>query len=116
MDQYDKALSYYKRAYDINREIGRKNVEMFDLFYLGCAYRNMKEYDKALSHLKQALVLQDKIGDKRCLALILKQIGSTYYDLNQYESALIYYKRAINVSREMIPDKFLIYERKIFRS
>lgn len=94
---YERALQYYTRAYDMRRELsGTKNH--WDLPYfkgqIGTVYEAQKQYDKAISYYEEALELSK--GLKRSgmvrLALFHRNIANAYAWQGQYEKA---YKPAI---------------------
>jgi tetratricopeptide (TPR) repeat protein len=85
---YDTAITYYKKAIDLDP----KNSYWYSS--LGFAYQGLKKYEDAITYHKKAIELDPKNGDK------YGNLGWTYHELKRYEDAIPYYKKAIDLEPE----------------
>ncbi|RKD27283.1 Tetratricopeptide repeat-containing protein [Caminicella sporogenes DSM 14501] len=67
------------------------------LFFVGLAYRHLKEYEKALSYFKRAHNLKPSQVD------ILNEMGLCYMSLGKIDDSIRYFKRAVNLKNDL-PD------------
>jgi tetratricopeptide (TPR) repeat protein len=83
--QYQKAISYFTRAIELNPE----DAETYS--NLGKAYAGLGQYLKAISDYTKAIELDPKY------AVAYNNRGLAYYDLGQYTQAISDYTQAIEL-------------------
>jgi len=62
LGQYQKALSYYQQALEIDREIGDRRGEEADLNNIGVVYKNLGKYQQAKEAFQDSLAIKMAIG------------------------------------------------------
>jgi CHAT domain-containing protein/tetratricopeptide (TPR) repeat protein len=85
----EKAVSLYKQAFDLYKEIGDERGEGEILGGLGLIFFNSEDFEKSLSYYRYALKVRVKIDDKQLIGNSLNSIGGIYLNyLPDYEEAL----------------------------
>jgi len=97
----EKALQHYRKALNINREIGNKEGEASNLGNMGNVYRAQNKLKEALQHYQKALNIHRKIGDKRGEASGLGNMGVVYKIQNKLKKAMNYHQKALEIDREI---------------
>ena len=97
LGQTKEALSSYKEAEQLRREIGDRSGLGNTLLDLGTFYREQARYDDALSAFKESLQIQRELRNEVAAARALNNIGNAYFDKGQYEDALTYFERALGI-------------------
>lgn len=102
-EDYDKAIFYGKRAFDINKKsIKKDNADRaFLLKSIGDAYQNKKEYDSSLDYYFKALPLFERffsdVSSENCASLgfLYSSIGSSYSWKSDFVNSFNYYLKAM---------------------
>lgn len=76
MDNFDAAISYYKKAVTINQSIRDLGSLAIDYDYLGAAYARMEMPDSALVYYRKALSLFRKTGKDDRYAVTLSNLAT----------------------------------------
>ena len=101
LGDYPKAISYYKQALEICREIDDKDGVGAALGNLGLIYESLGDYPKAISYHKQALGIERLIEDKKGVAGTLGNMGLVYQSLGDYPNAISYFEQALEIKRQI---------------
>ncbi|MBL9044305.1 MAG: tetratricopeptide repeat protein [Myxococcales bacterium] len=96
-----KALSYYKQALPLWKQVGDRLGEARSLNNIGLVYSDLGDKAKALSYYEQALPLQKQVGDRSGEATTLNNIGAVYDDLGDKQKALSYYGQALPLQKQV---------------
>jgi tetratricopeptide (TPR) repeat protein len=95
--EYDKALDFYNRAY----EIAQKNNDLKNsatvLQQVGLIYQEKGDYDEALKQYQKSLKIKEKIRDIRGIALLMGQMGELHFQKNEFAAALEFFIQAFLV-------------------
>lgn len=110
LNEYDEALKFYFKDYDIVKEQGNYDVELSVIYNIALVKLDSGDKKDAkkiiLSNLKAYDSLQKLgIGDyKEAKAKTLNGLGRTYTDFRKYDSAHIIYDESYELSK----DKYLV--------
>jgi len=110
--EYDKALNYYQKALDINKELENQQgiANMLDniaIIYLqqGQSIKNnalrKHKFNAALENYSMSLNILEAGDDKYTTALVYNNIGNTYWELNDFPNALVYLNKSLDVYRQL---------------
>lgn len=106
-DEYDKALSYYEKAYKNQEKILPANHPDLALCYsnIAGAYEKMGEYSKALLFHQKSLTIQEKTLpiNHSLLAASYSNAGSAYVSMGEYSKALLFYQRTLSIFQNSLP-------------
>jgi tetratricopeptide (TPR) repeat protein len=94
MGEYDKAMSDYNKALEINPRYAKA------YYNRGFLYRKMGEYDKAISDYTKAIEIDSKYS------LAYYNRGNAYYYKGEYENAWEDIKKARSLGYK-VPSEFL---------
>jgi tetratricopeptide (TPR) repeat protein len=95
------ALSNFKEALKIYREIGDRQDVGTVLINLGGFQHNRGKYEDALKLFKESLQIQRDLGNENDQALCLNNIGNSYAFKGDYDDARTYFEQALQL-REKI--------------
>lgn len=109
MENFDKAIEYYKKALVINP----KNAEI--PYYIGYLYSEQQNWKESENYLKKALVLNPESEAKNLLSYVMQNQtiaelneGISLYDKKDFESALT---KLNSVIKQEINNTFAYYYR-----
>jgi signal transduction histidine kinase len=87
-DELDKALEYYKQAYQIYKTIGPELLEIGDIYNnIAEVYEQQHQYTKALENLFKAYKLYQKQNYLQGITMTLVNMGNIYTAQGRYEEA-----------------------------
>ncbi|MDQ3192609.1 MAG: tetratricopeptide repeat protein [Bacteroidota bacterium] len=92
--EYNTAISYFLKAYEIRDSIGDIDGASNSLNNLGVMHRNLGQLETALKYYIKALILKERKGDKAEMVGTINNIGSLYYTQKNHEKALHYFEKA----------------------
>lgn len=101
LSDYDTAIKYYNKCFDINNEISYEPGMANGLNGLGTVYYTIEENQKALDVLTRSHILCVKNNTVDVLARVLDGLGETHYNLKDYDKALNYYEECIPLAQEL---------------
>ncbi len=101
MNDYDKALLYYKTAESLAQEIN--NVEGLAIAKnnIGNIYQKQKYYQKAIDSYKECLQIEETVQDSATICNTLFNIGTCYEELGLNEQALGQFSKAQKLAFEI---------------
>ena len=85
-----KALSFFQKAYDVNKQLGDKNLELTLLRNIGESYRLMGKYPEAIRYYKQSL---EGLDDPFYIELEESNIADVYVRMDSLRPAFEYRAR-----------------------
>lgn len=100
VDQFDSALSYYGKLFELIKHNG--TITQLGEFYnnIGALNEVQSKYGVALDHYFKALRIYDSLDYARGESQTLVNIGVVYYRQDNFEEALKYYERALPLKRK----------------
>ena len=99
IDQHDKALDYYTRAYSLSEKNGAKFGD--PLSNVGNIYFNQGNYQIAIEYYQKALDIEREHNNKLGILNTLTNMGIAYTKAHQPKSAERYLNEAKNLSEEL---------------
>lgn len=90
---YATALSYFKKAVEILRQLGQD--ERLAYFPIGSAFDDMKQNDSAFYYYQRAYEYSSTKGNKSSLASVLSHLGALHLRIKNYELALTYGRMSV---------------------
>lgn len=88
IEQPQKALTYYKRAYAIDTAAHDESLMISDLNNIGMVYSDLGQFDESVFYLKAAIEKKKKSGNDSWTAGSMNTLGSVYVQMGKYEEAL----------------------------
>ena len=101
LSDYDTAVKYYKRCYDLNEFAGHEVGKADALNGMGAVYYTIEQNDKALEVLLESQAICNKHEAKEILMKVQDGLGETFYNQGNYEKALAYYNKCIALIVEL---------------
>lgn len=98
---YDGALSYFKKSYDINLENNNLAAMGRELNNIGVSYRNQGKLQESLNYQLESLKLKKKTEDINYLGSTYNNLGLTYTELKQYHKAKLYLDSSLTVNKRL---------------
>ncbi len=93
-----KALEYFNRALEINKEVGGIRKIIASTVQLANFYRKIKKYNEAVEYATMALKSAEEQGTRKDAASALECLGRAYMDLKQYDRALPLFKKNLDTA------------------
>ena len=100
LTNYKKAIDYYNRGIEIDKEIGDRVAFAKKSNNIGIIHKNMGNYDKALLLFGEALKTFEEIQFPYLIASVANNIGFIYYYLKDYKNSIKYFKKAKAISEK----------------
>ncbi|CAF1533539.1 unnamed protein product, partial [Rotaria sordida] len=106
-DEYTAALSYYKKALEMELNYVAEDGSSLAPTYNNIAgvHHSMGEYSLALSFYKKALEIEQKslYADHPLLATTYNNLGSVHSSMGDYAAALDFYKKTFAMREKSLP-------------
>ncbi|MDO8998118.1 MAG: tetratricopeptide repeat protein [Bacteroidota bacterium] len=93
----DSALYYNKKAYDIRKAVGRKDLMASSLSKIAMIHMDLGNYSQALIANLEALNIYEQKKDEARLALIYNNISQLYEKLNRFDKEIYYCEKSLNL-------------------
>lgn len=97
----EDALTHFKAALAIAKELGDRRGEVRHLGNMGSVRLEQGLFDDALTHFEDALASAQEIGDVRAQGLSLGNIGTVHHCQGRYREALGSYEDALTIARDI---------------
>jgi class 3 adenylate cyclase/tetratricopeptide (TPR) repeat protein len=97
MKEYDKAVSYLKRGYEIAKALDAKNDMAITLEGLAFTLKEKGDYASSLKYFKEAESAADETGAKYLLKDIYGGLSSLYAGMGDYSKAFNYQTRLLAI-------------------
>ena len=101
------AVTLYRRALDIRRQLSDEPGLAALYNNLGDAFKHLGQYATALGYLRQALELRTKQDDQPGLMEVYNTLGDVTYRQGKYEDALRHTERYYTIARQIGDGKFV---------
>ena len=95
------AYAENEQELDVRRELKDRPMEALALYWLGSAYRHLKQYGRAIECHEEELALRHDLKDRAGEASALHDLGFVYDDEKEYEKAISYYQQELEILREL---------------
>ncbi|WP_299113670.1 tetratricopeptide repeat protein [uncultured Winogradskyella sp.] len=102
---YTQAISFYKEAIEVKKQINDSSGVARGLFNLGSNLIKFGNFDGGLTYLLEAKDLREKLKDTSGIATALNSIGVLYKKQNDFDNALLYFEDALKMSKLQKNDK-----------
>lgn len=100
LGQFQKAITYSKKALEIAKELGDCHIEADNLCNLGTTFGHLGKYEKAIIYHEQVLDIAKKFENRRNESASLGNLGVIYLSLGDYQKAAEYQEQALSISKE----------------
>ncbi len=106
-EEYDKALYYFRKSYDI--ELKRKNLigQDYNLANIGEVFMLKNQMDSAKYYLDKTLALEKLIYSKDKLGVIYNLMGQLYKRKGDCKKSIFYYDKAIPLLKKRNIKRYL---------
>jgi len=94
---YDKAINFYKKSWEIGQILGNEHTRATMLIKVGQIELARRRYNEAINYYELALDIQRKMDLKLDIAITLGEIGKAHHALKQYEKSQKYKKEAVEI-------------------
>jgi tetratricopeptide (TPR) repeat protein len=98
---YQKAIEFFKKALQIDIQIGTKKELAQDYGDLGNTYAELGEYEKAIDYLNKRLQITLEMGDKKREGTTYRSLSYIYISLENYQKALEYLNKRLQISQQL---------------
>lgn len=111
MEEYDNALFYYKKAYDIalKQNDPTKYATFSLLVNMGEIFKYKGKPDSTIAYNKKALPIAQGVKDTLGTTITLYNIGENYIALKNYELAKEYLNKALALAIKIKDDEDIAY-------
>ncbi len=99
--KYDTALYLFRKALVINRQIGSRMDEAYNLGNMGIVYKYRSQWDSVLAVSMQALKIHEELKNDFGRAIMLGNIGLLYINLDDYANAIKYTNDALKINEAL---------------
>lgn len=99
-NDYDKALSYYRKALSISKNINNDELKAGLYFNIANTYLKKKNYTKSLIYFEKSLPIFTIRKDTTYMIMYLQNTGVAYYNLNDLDEAESRLIEAVNRARK----------------
>ena len=101
------AVTLYRRALEIRRQLGDEPGLAALYNNLGVAFKHLGQYATAMGYLRQSLALRTKQDDQPGLMEVYNSIGDVTYGQEKYAEALRYTERYFAIAQQIGDEKFV---------
>ncbi|MEE0937280.1 MAG: tetratricopeptide repeat protein [Bacteroidales bacterium] len=107
-ENYDDALKYFNKAFEIYKVVLEKNNPLIATCYnnIGLIYSYLEKYDKALDYHNKALEIKKEVYGEmhRSTAASYDNIGIVFEGLEEYDTALKFSSYALEIFKEVLDE------------
>ncbi len=97
----DSALYYNKKAYEIRKAAGRKDLMASSLSKIANVYTDQGNYSQALITNLEALNIYEQMKDEPKLALLYGNVGQLYEKLNRMDKQIYYCEKSLALCKKI---------------
>jgi serine phosphatase RsbU (regulator of sigma subunit) len=97
----DSALFYNKKAYELRKASGRKDLMASSLSKMANIYTDLGNYSQALISNLEALNIYEQEKDETKLALLYNNIGQLYDKLNRTDKQIYYGEKSLLLCKKL---------------
>ncbi|CAF4389734.1 unnamed protein product [Rotaria sp. Silwood2] len=106
MGDYEKALSFHRKALNIQENVQCNPLECATTYVnLGETYRQIKDYSTALIYFEKGLKIREEKLPKNHpdLAVVYHNLAKLYLSTRQYNMAMKHVQQAVEIAQEKLP-------------
>jgi len=100
-NEYKRALATYRKAQELELDLGNKKLRSIALSNIGEVYYHMNYLDSALYYQSKSLQLKHEVEDNKRIAISYFVIGNIYSKLKQNDSAMNYLGQSLLLARKI---------------
>ena len=97
VDSKQQALTKYKEALLIWRQLGDRSEEASTLLAIGTLYSSLNDNQSSLDYYQQALAIRRELSDSVGEAIMLFSVGGAYSNLGETQEAIDSYNQAFSL-------------------
>jgi CHAT domain-containing protein/Flp pilus assembly protein TadD len=97
VDSKQQALTKYKEALLIWRQLGDRSEEASTLLAIGTLYSSLNDNQSSLDYYQQALAIRRELSDRVGEAIMLFSVGGAYSNLGETQKAIDSYNQAFSL-------------------
>ena len=97
MGNFDKALDYYKKIIEIERNLDRSKWQASHWNNIALLYNQLGTTDEAIKYYKESIQISEENGDIRGIANVNSNLGILYCDMGDFQTALDVLNRALEI-------------------
>ena len=101
MGEASEVIKFFYQALVIDREIGNRRGESYDLIMLGQVHYNLGEFQKAIEFFDAALAIDREIGNREDERYDLSMLGQANHDFGEFQKAIEFHEQALIIDREI---------------
>ncbi len=107
-EQYDKAIPYYEKAYQLYMQAGNKQMSSIALNNAGNAYKHTGNHAEAMKRFQQLITQADSTRDQVNMSMYYGNISDLYLEMNQlllaekYGADALRYARQTGIGRPLV--------------
>lgn len=98
---YDVALNYYEKTYNIAKSINNQKILYQAYNDLGMIYCESDRSDVAVKYYQKAIDIAKNMDDKDALAITFVNMGNALYVEEDYDKVANYYDSALNLTTDV---------------
>jgi signal transduction histidine kinase len=98
---YEKALPFYEKAYQLAVKIKNKNAEAAITGNIGNTYSNLGNYSEALKYLYKALQAGEELKDQKSVLITNNNIGNIHFFQGKMDEAADDYKKTLEIAKSI---------------
>lgn len=107
LGEYDQAIEHYKKAYNEDLKLQRKDLNA-DINNIGSVFYIYGEYEKAIEYFEKTIDYNKNTGNIRDLNINYLNIGNAFKDRGKYYKALSYYQQSLYYFEKQEPSEILV--------
>lgn len=93
--RYDEAIKNYKKAIEVNKELGSLKETGINYNNLGVVYEKSEQYQESVNSFNSALDVASKLNEKEKIAMQNNNIGQIFLTIGEYDKANEYFDKAL---------------------
>jgi len=101
MGDYEKALEYYTRAYEISKKMNYSVLLAVDLNNIAALYTVWGKYELASDYFRQALEIDYETGNMAQVEMTLGNLASVIQSQGYPDSALVLFKESLAIAEKL---------------
>lgn len=99
--EYEKAETFYLKAYHLALETNNEIDAAYVLINLGSLYYQKNDIEKGLQYLNEALMLTEKLSLYNQKSIVLNNIATIFIELDKYDEALEHFLQGLEIDQSL---------------
>jgi len=101
MERWDEALTHYKKARDMAKELNNKQGLSIAENNIGNIYQKKGDFQQAIIQYQSSLQLQQEIGDEETICNTYYNIGTCNRELKQIDESIRFFEKAQSMAKDI---------------